>query len=179
MVYMILGTGFEEAEAIIPCDLMCRAGIEVQLVGIGGRNITGGHGITVQCDCVAEQTDFSDAEMIVLPGGLGGVASIRGCKCVLDAICAQYAAGRFVAAICAAPTILAQLGLTDGRKATCYPGCEKDMGKADTCAAAAICDGNVITGKAAGTAFDFGLMLIEKLRDKQTAERVAAGVVYR
>lgn len=179
MVYIILGNGFEEAEAIIPCDLMRRAGIEVKFAGIGGMNITGGHGITVQSDCIAEQTDFSDAEMIVLPGGLGGVASIRGCQSVLDAVSAQYAAGRFVAAICAAPTILAQLGLTDGRKATCYPGCEKDMGKADTCAESAVCDGNVITGKAAGTAFDFGLMLIEKLRDKQTAERIAAGVVYR
>lgn len=179
MVYIILGNGFEEAEAIIPCDLMRRAGIEVKFAGIGGINITGGHGITVQSDCIAEQTDFSDAEMIVLPGGLGGVASVRGCQPVLDAVSAQYAAGRFVAAICAAPTILAQLGLTDGRKATCYPGCEKDMGKADTCAEPAVCDGNVITGKAAGTAFDFGLMLIEKLRDKQTAERIAAGVVYR
>lgn len=179
MVYVILGSGFEEAEAIVPCDLMRRAGIEVKLAGIGGLNVTGGHGISVCSDCVAEQTDFSDAEMIVLPGGLGGVASIRACSHVLDAVSAQYAAGRYVAAICAAPTILAQLGITDGKKATCYPGCEKDMTTADTTGEPAVCDGKVITGKAAGTAFDFGLMLIEKLRDKQTAERIAASVVYR
>lgn len=179
MVYIILGNGFEEAEAIVPCDLMRRAGIEVRFAGIGGCAVTGGHGITVQADCVAEQTDFSDAEMIVLPGGLGGVASIRGCRPVLDAVSAQYAAGRFVAAICAAPTILAQLGITDGKKATCYPGCEKNMGTANTCSRSAARDGNVITGKAAGTAFDFGLLLIETLRDKQTARRIAAEVVYR
>ena len=179
MVYIILGAGFEESEAIIPCDLMRRAGIEVKFAGIGGMNISGGHGITVCADCAAEQTDFSDAEMIVLPGGLGGVASIRGCQSVLDAVSAQYHAGRYVAAICAAPTILSQLGITDGKKATCYPGCEAQMGAAEMCGANAICDANVITGKAAGTAFDFGLLLIEKLRDKQTAERIATGVVYR
>lgn len=179
MVYIILGNGFEEAEAIIPCDLMRRAGIEVRLAGIGRKEITGGHGITVISDCIAEQTDFSDAEMLVLPGGLGGVASIRGCEKVLDAVSKQYAAGRYVAAICAAPTILAQLGITDGKKATCYPGCEKNMGKAVTKAAPAVSDGTVITGRAAGTAFDFGLLLIEKLRDKQTAKKIADSVVYR
>ena len=108
MVYLILGQGFEEAEAVIPCDLLRRAGIEVRLVGIGGTAITGGHGITLHADCAAEQTDFSDAELLVLPGGMGGVASILGSKTVLDAVSAQYRRGKPVAAICAAPTILAR-----------------------------------------------------------------------
>lgn len=179
MIYIILGNGFEEAEAVIPCDLLRRAGLSVRFAGIGGTEITGGHGITVRAECVAEQTDFSDAEMIVLPGGLGGVASIRGCKPVLDALRRQYEAGRLVAAICAAPTVLAELGITDGRMATCYPGCEAMMGSARTCQASVVVDGNVITGRAPGTAFDFALKLIEVLRDKQTAEAVAAGAVYR
>ena len=151
MVYLILGQGFEEAEAVIPCDLLRRAGLSVRFAGIGGTEITGGHGITVRAECVAEQTDFSDAEMIVLPGGLDGVASIRGCKPVLDAVRGQYEAGRMVAAICAAPTVLAELGITDGRMATCYPGCEAMMGSARTCQASVVVDGNVITGRAPGT----------------------------
>ncbi len=179
MVYIILGTGFEEAEAIIPCDLLRRAGIEVKLAGIGALTVTGGHGITVQADCIAEQTDFADADMIVLPGGLGGVASILGCEAVLSAVKKLYADGKFVAAICAAPTVFARLGLLSGKKATCYPGMEDEMADAVACDADAVQDGNVITGKAAGTAFAFGLKLVEALCGEQSAQKIATGVVSR
>ena len=179
MVYIILGQGFEEAEAVIPCDLLRRAGVQVRLAGIGGTEIVGGHGITLHADCVAGQTDFSNAEMLVLPGGMGGVASILGSKAVLDAVAAQHRRGKPIAAICAAPTILARLGITDGRRATCYPGMEAEMGTASCTGENAVRDGSVITGKAAGTAFDFALTLIEVLCDKETARRVADGVVYR
>lgn len=178
MVYLILGTGFEESEAIIPCDLLRRAGIETKLAGIGSLEITGGHGVTVHADCKAEETDLTAAEMIVLPGGLGGVASIRGSECVMSAVRTLYASGKFVAAICAAPTLLAQLGITDGRTATCYPGMEQEMGCADMQAVNAVTDGNVITGRAAGAAFDFGLELIRALRGEEAAQKVKAGVVY-
>lgn len=179
MVYLILGQGFEEAEAVIPCDLLRRAGIEVRLVGIGGTDITGGHGITLHADCAAEQTDFSDAELLVLPGGMGGVASILGSKTVLDAVSAQYRRGKPVAAICAAPTILARLGITDEKRATCYPGMEAEMGAAVCTGESAVRDGGVITGRAAGTAFDFALTLIEALRGTEAARRVADAIVYR
>ena len=86
MVYIILGKGFEEAEALVPCDLLRRAGIEVRLAGIGGLEIRGSHGITVRTDCIAEETDLTDAELLVLPGGLGGVASIRASESVLSAV---------------------------------------------------------------------------------------------
>lgn len=179
MVYIILGTGFEEAEAIIPCDLLRRAGVEVRFAGIGSREITGGHGITVKSDCTVEEADLSKAEMLVLPGGLGGVASIQGCEKVLAAVKEQYDAGGLVAAICAAPTIFAQLGITDGKKAVCYPGCEEQMGRACICEEPAVADGNVITGRSAGTAFDFGLKLIAALRGEEAAQKIAAQVVYR
>lgn len=130
MVYLILGEGFEESEAIIPCDLLRRAGVEVRLAGIGGLEISGSHGIVVRADCAAETAALTDAEMIILPGGLGGVRSIQGCGPVLEAVRALYTAGGFVAAICAAPAILAQLGITEGRKAVCYPGMEAQMGGA-------------------------------------------------
>ena len=96
MVYMFLGTGFEETEAIAPLDLLRRAGIEVTTVGLNGPIISGSHGIPVVADMIVEQLDVSDAEMVILPGGLGGVASIRGCKAAMDAIRAVWSAGRKV-----------------------------------------------------------------------------------
>lgn len=178
MVYIILGKGFEEAEAVIPCDLLRRAGVQVQFAGIGGLEITGSRGITVKADCTVEDAALSDAEMLVLPGGLGGVASIRGCKTVMEAVKQAYEDGRYVAAICAAPTILAELGITDGKNATCYPGMGSEMGGAKLCDDGAVADGRVITGKAAGTAFDFALKLITVLRGEAAAQVVATGIVY-
>lgn len=179
MVYIILGEGFEEAEAIIPCDLLRRAGVDVRFAGIGADVITGGHGITVQADCIAEITDLTQAEMIVLPGGLGGVASILGCEAVLQAVKTLYSGGKYIAAICAAPTIFAKLGLLDGKRATCYPGMETQMQGAVMCDHAVVRDETIITGKAAGTAFAFGLKLVETLCGTQTAEKIATGVVAR
>lgn len=178
MVYIILGTGFEEAEAIVPCDLLRRAGVETRFAGIGALEITGGHGITVRADCTVEEAALTEAEMLVLPGGLGGVASIRACSAVLDAVKTVYERGGYAAAICAAPTVLAQLGITDGKNATCYPNMELEMGAAKCCVCGAVADGNVITGRAAGTAFDFGLKLIEVLRGEECAKAVAESVVY-
>ena len=179
MVYIILGKGFEEAEAVVPCDLLRRAGVDVRFAGIGGREIVGGHGITVCADCVAEETDLTAAEMIVLPGGMGGVQAILGSETVLRAVKTVYDNGGYAAAICAGPTVLAKLGITDGKKTTCYPGCEANMGKAKPCGEKAVIDGRVVTGKAPGTAFDFALALIEVLRGKEAAAKVAAGAVYR
>ena len=179
MVYIILGKGFEEAEALVPCDLLRRAGVEVRLAGIGGLEIQGSHGITVRADCVAEETDLSDAELLILPGGLGGVASIRASETVLSAVRALHEKGRFIAAICAAPTVLAGLGITEGKKATCYPGMEHEMGSASMQDAPVVQDGKLITGRAAGASFDFALALITALRGEEAAKKVAAGVVYR
>ena len=178
MVYIVLGNGFEESEAVIPCDLLRRAGVDTKFAGIGGTLIKGSNGITVQADCTVEEMLLAQTEMIVLPGGLGGVQSIKNCPSALEAVRALYAGGKYIAAICAAPTILAELGITDGRDATCYPGLEGKMGRAKMHACGAVTDEKVITGRAAGKAFDFGLALIEALRGEETAKRVAAEVVY-
>ena len=179
MVYIILGKGFEEAEAIVPCDMLRRAGVDVRLAGIGAREIVGGHGIAVCADCIAEETDLTAAEMIVLPGGMGGVKSILGSETVLHAVKTVYANEGYAAAICAGPTVLARLGITDGKRVTCYPGCEADMGNARPCGENAVIDGRVVTDKAPGTAYDFAMALIEVLRGKEAAKKVAAGAVYR
>ena len=117
--------------------------------------------------------------MLVLPGGLGGVASILESPAVLSGVRAVYDGGRYVAAICAAPTVLARLGITDGKNATCYPGMEGEMGSAKMQDLPAVTDGRVITGRAAGAAFDFALALITALRGQEAAAQVAAGIVYR
>lgn len=179
MVYIILGNGFEEIEAISPCDILRRGGVEVQFAGIGGRLITGGNGITVQADCTVEEMNLDAMELIMLPGGLGGVRSVQGCETALNAVRYAYENGKYVTAICAAPTVLAQLGITDGKRAVCYPGMEDQMGTAVMQEANAVRDGNVLTGRAPGAAMDFGYLLLETLKGKEVAEKVRSGMVYR
>ena len=179
MVYMLLGTGFEETEAIAPLDLLRRAGLQVQTVGLNGKIIYGSHGIGVETDITVDQLDLNQLEMVILPGGLGGVASIRGCKAAMDAIRFAYENGKYTAAICAGPTVLADLGIVDGKKATCYPGCEDRMGSAIMVEAASVTDGKLITGTSAGCAVPFGLALIAALKGQEEADRIAAQIVIR
>ena len=179
MVYMLLGTGFEETEAIAPLDLLRRAGVEIQTVGINGKIVYGSHGIGVEADITLEEMDMDAMEMIILPGGLGGVASIRASKAAMDAVRYAYETDKYTAAICAGPTVLADLGIPNGKNATCYPGCEGQMGTANICNAAAVTDGKVITGTSAGCAVPFGLALIAALKDQETADRIAQQIVIR
>lgn len=179
MVYMFLGTGFEETEAIAPLDLLRRAGVEVKTVGLNGKVITGSHGIPVTADLEIGEVSLQHLEMVILPGGLGGVTSIRGCKAALDLIRYACHSGAFVAAICAGPTVLADLGITEGKNATCYPGCEDSMGSATILKEAAVRDGKIITGASAGCAVSFGLKLIEALKGQAEADRIARQIVIR
>ena len=179
MVYMLLGTGFEETEAIAPLDLLRRAGVEIATVGINGKVITGSHNIPVTADLELSQMDLNAMDMIILPGGLGGVNSIKACDKALEAVRYAYDNGKFVAAICAGPTILAQLHITDGKNATCYPGCESQMGTANMVNAAAVTDGKVITGTSAGCAIPFGLALITALKGAEAADAIAKQIVIR
>ena len=130
MIYLLLGEGFEEVEAVATCDVLRRARLPVELVGIGGKLIPGAHGISVAADITVEEMNLNEMDMIVLPGGLGGVASIEGCDAAIAAVEYALSHDRYVAAICAAPTILGKRGWLDGRHAVCYPGCEDGMGKA-------------------------------------------------
>lgn len=180
MVYVLLGTGFEEMEALAPIDLLRRAGIGVLTVGINGKIVYGGHQIGFEADITLEEMDLTNLDMIVLPGGLGGVASIRASQTAMDAIRFAWENGKFVAAICAGPTVLADLHITDGKQITCYPGCEKQMGSAHYIPnAAAIRDENVITGTSAGCATSFALTLIAALKGQNAADAIAKQIVIR
>ena len=180
MVYMLLGTGFEETEAIAPLDLLRRAGVDVMTVGVTGKTVYGSHNIGIEADITIDEMDLTNLEMIILPGGLGGVASARASKPAMDALKFAWDNDKFVAAICAGPTVLADLGITDGKNATCYPGCESGMGSATMISdAACVRDGKLITGTSAGCAIPFGLALIAALKGQEVADAVAQQIVIR
>ena len=172
MVAILLGTGFEESEALVPADLLRRAGIEVRLVGVDGPAVTSAHGVTVPADLTLAELDREAVDMLVLPGGLGGVEVLQGDRHVQALIQHCYDEGRWLAAICAAPTILANLGFLDRRRAVCYPGMEELMGSA------VVADGHIITGEAAGSSFPFGLKLVEVLKGAEAARQVCHAVHY-
>lgn len=179
MVCILLGNGFEEAEALVPADLLRRAGVDVSLTALQGKEVTGGHGITVLADLELSQVDPDTVELVFLPGGLGGVDALSHCPPALDLIRTLYEKGRYVAAICAAPTLLAALGLLEGRRAVCYPGMEDKMAGALVQKGSPVVeDGTLITGEAAGSAFTFGLKLVEILKGTATAEQIKEGVHY-
>lgn len=178
MVYVILGTGFEEVEAIAPVDILRRCGVTVKTAGIGGLQITGAHGITVTADCMVDELDLDVMDMIVLPGGLGGVASINSSEAALAAVSKAWNAGKYVAAICAGPTVLARLGLTAGKSVTGYPGTEPQLGDCQYVSdAPVVVDGRLITSRGPGTALLFGWKLAEILCGAEAAAQVAAGML--
>ncbi|MBR4016459.1 MAG: DJ-1/PfpI family protein [Oscillospiraceae bacterium] len=180
MVYVLLGTGFEEVEAVAPIDLMRRAGISVLTVGVTGKTVYGSHNIGIEADILLEEMDLTNMDMIVLPGGLGSVAAARASDGALNALRFAWENNKFVAAICAGPTVLADLHITDSKNATCYPGCENAMGNACLVSdAACVRDGNLITGTSAGCAIPFGLALIEALKGPDAAKAIAEQIVIR
>jgi len=180
MVYVLLGTGFEEMEALTPVDLLRRAGVEVTTVGINGKTVYGSHKIGVEADIELSEMDLTNLDMIVLPGGLGGVASVRASEGAMNALRYAWENEKFVAAICAGPTVLADLGITDGKNATCYPGCVDGMGNAIVAKDKAfVVDGRLITGTSAGCAVKFALALVAILCGYDKARDISDQIVIR
>ena len=180
MVYVLLAPGFEESEAVVPTDLLRQAGLETALVSLSGPTVSGSHGITLCADLELSQVDLSNAEMLVLPGGLGGVASIQMDLFATALIQKASDRGCWLGAICAAPSILAHMGILDRRKATCHPCVLDEMGSAAVRRdEQVVVDGRIVTAQAAGAAFPFGLKLVEVLRGREAAEQVRDAVLYR
>ena len=181
MIYILLGTGFEEAEALVTADVLRRANLPVSLVGVGGEYVTGSHGITVRTDVKVEDVALSNGDTVVLPGGMGGVASMENSEAAM-ALAREAAEKYRIAAICAAPTLLARAGLLkQDARCVCYPGMEGELSAAGAVPQpdrSTVVDGNLITGRAAGSAFDFGLALVETLAGIDAARAVAAALVY-
>lgn len=174
MIYCFIADGFEEVEALTPVDLLRRCGLEVKTVGIGSCIIKGSHGIRIMTDIDDGEMVIDDSiKMIILPGGMPGTLNLEHSKKVQEAIdfCAEN--GRYIAAICAAPSILGHKGLLDGKKATCFAGYEQQLGKAECTSSPVEADGKIITARSAGTALDFALKLVEVMVSKQKRDKIA------
>ena len=170
MVYIILGTGFEEMEAICPIDIIRRAGKQVEIVGIGDV-ILGSHQIAVYSDMDISEITLDDTlEMIILPGGMPGTLNLEQDQYVQDAIDYCMENNILIGAICAAPSVLGHKGLLEGREATCFPGFEQELHGAKLSESYVVRDGNIITARGAGVAMQFGLKLVEALCGKSKAE---------
>lgn len=179
MVYVLLAPGFEEAEALVPADLLRRANIETALVSVTGEPVPGSHGITVTADIALEDVDLSKADMVVLPGGGLGFKNLGADPRVERLVKEAAEKELWVAAICAAPTLLGKWGLLTGKEAVCYPGMEEGLtGAQARMDLRFVTDGKIITGRAAGSAFDFGLALVEALAGRDEADKVRHGVCY-
>ena len=171
--------GLEECEGLVTVDLLRRAGVEVQICAVSNdRTIAGAHGIRIVCDALASDADRT-ADAVILPGGIPGTPNLAASRTVCDLVREFDASGRLVAAICAAPTVLGGLGLLEGRRATCYPGCEDGLGGAEYIDAETVCDGNIITGSGLGAAIPFALELIAYLEGPDIAEKKRRSIVYR
>lgn len=178
-VYSFWADGLEEVEAITPVDVLRRAGNEVVTVSIMGRlEIHGAHGIEVKADTLFEDEDFSDGDLFVLPGGGEGTQNLGQFKPLLNLLKEKYDKDKRVAAICAAPSVLASLGLVKGRKAVIYPGMEQMLTGADVLDVPTVTDGNVTTGHGPGAAFDFALELVRVLNGEGKAAALKKQLVY-
>lgn len=178
-VCVFLVDGFEEIEGLTVVDLLRRANIETDMVSIMKRKeITGAHNIVVIADKLYEEVDYTDYDMIVLPGGMPGTLNLGAHEGVVKQIKQFVAAGKNISAICAAPSILGENGILEGKRAVCYPGFEEKLLKATVTKEKVEVDQGIITSRGMGTANDFGLAIIEKLINQETALKIKNSICY-
>jgi len=176
MVYVLLANGFEEIEAITVIDVLRRADIDVVTVGIGNQVVTGSHDITVDATIDDSEIFPKNIEMVVLPGGMPGTMNLGKSKVVRNLLETAASDDKYIAAICAAPSLLGEMGLLEGKKAVCFPGFEKRLKGAIYTDQAVVQDGRVITSKGPGTALPFALKLVEILRGKGISEKIGSSM---
>lgn len=178
-VLLFLADGFEEIEALVTVDVLRRAGVQVTTVSINPAGlVTGAHGIPVMADVLFEQAQYADADMLILPGGMPGTANLDAHEGLRRLITAHAEAGKWLAAICAAPMVYGHMGLLSGRMATCYPGFEGELDGAAYTAAPVEKDGNIITGKGPAVVLPFAYALAEVLVGGEIVAQVKAGMLY-
>lgn len=182
MVYVFFANGFEEIEALAPVDILRRAELEVVMVGVGSKTITGSHGITVACDMTdaeAAERGLSGVDMLVLPGGMPGTLNLEKSASVSGLIDSAAEQQKWLTAICAAPSILGHKKLLRNKKAICFPGYEDQLSGAVIAEESVVQDGKFITAKGAGVAIEFGLKLVECLISKKRADLLKASLQCR
>ncbi len=180
-VFQFMADGFEDIEALIPIDVLRRGGVDVTTVSISDSNIVeSAHGVQVVADALFDDVadDLSDADLLMLPGGMPGAENLNAHEGLKEALVKQFEAGRLVAAICAAPLVLGGLGILEGHRATCYPGFEGTLRGADYTGDLWTIDRNVVTGEGPAAALPYAFSLLAMLTTEENARDVAQGMRY-
>ena len=176
MIYVFLAPGFEEVEAIASVDVLRRAEYQVKTVGIGGKKVTGSHGVEITADIVDSEVTTDDMELVLLPGGMPGTLNLEKSPIVQASLDYCVREGKYIAAICAAPSILGRRGDLKGKEAICFPGFESQLHGAKIAESAVCVDGKIITGKGPGVTLAFALKIVEMLSGKPLSEKIRMGM---
>ncbi len=177
MVYVFLADGFEETEAVAPIDMLRRAGVDVTTVGLKKRFAIGSHGMMIGTDIADDEVVLGEqVEMVILPGGMPGTLNLEKNPTVMKAIAHCAEAGKYIGAICAAPSILGHVGLLRGKRAVCFPGFEGELDGAIPGGESVCQDGKMITARGAGVAVEFGLKLVEALKGEKAARKIRESI---
>ena len=180
--FVFLANGFEDVEALIPVDVLRRGGVDVTTVSVvdDSQVVESAHGVQMVADALFDDCDYSGADLLLLPGGMPGATNLYEHGGLCEAVKAQAAAGRRLAAICAAPAVvLGQLGLLSGHRATCYPGFEHLLAGATYTGELCTVDGNITTGEGPAAAFPFAYELLAQLTDRSVSDKVAEGMRFK
>lgn len=178
-VYEFVANGGEDVEMLIPVDVLRRAGVDIKMVSVTGEKIvTTAHGVGIVADELIEDVDLSDADLLMIPGGLPGAENLCNHPQVREAILNQYNAGKLVSAICAGPMIFGSLGITQGKRCTCYPGFEDHLTGATYTEELVTVDGNIITGEGPAAAFPYAYKICEILCGAATSKALQDGMMY-
>ena len=178
---MFLAEGFEDIEALIPLDVLRRGGVDVKTVSVGdGYVVTSAHGVNIEADLMFAEMENEQADLLMLPGGMPGASNLYAHKELGQMLLHQHAEGKKISAICAAPAVvLAQLGILNGRRATCYPGFEQLLTQATYTGDLVTVDGNITTAEGPAAAFPYAYELLAQLVNKDTADQIAEGMRFK
>jgi len=178
MIYVFLGDGFEEIEAIAPVDILRRGGVEVKTVSItDNKCVRGSHDIFINADLTISEIELNEINAIILPGGMPGTLNLENSEVVSEIIDYCYNNGLLICAICAAPSILGHKGILNGKNAVCYPGFEKDLLGAEVKNTLVCHDGNFVTGRGPGAAIPFGIEILKCFKGEEAAEKIGGGLI--
>ncbi len=178
-VGMMVATGYEEIEMLAVVDVLRRAGLTCDIISVTGeKEVVSSHGVHVVADLLYEEADFDSYDALAIPGGMPGTINLGEHEGVCEQLKKAYAAGKLIAAICAAPTVFGKLGLLQGKKAICSPGMEEGLTSAIVTMAPAVRDGNIITSRGMGTAVDFAMEILKYYADAETVKTIAKKILY-
>lgn len=178
-IFVLLANGFEESEAIVPIDIFRRAGYEVKTISITEeREVTSSRNITVIADDVFKNVDFSSMDMLFLPGGMPGTKNLNESNDVISLVKESFVKDKYIAAICAAPSVLGKAGILKSKKATVYPGWEDKLTGATIEKKGVVVDGKIITARAMGVALDMALKIVEIISGEKEKEKLREAILY-